>query len=105
MTIGLTLFIVLLCSSFIGYQHEQDVKAANTQAELALVALRDYKIDALLNRDPNQRRILKEKAEAAYTLAPTARSSAVYALATVWEQGWQDSGKLWRPDDFSAAQL
>ena len=67
-------------------------------------ALRRYKTDARINGDKEMRQGIKTRADEAYALADTPRSSAVRALATVWGQGWQDRGKIWNPADFETAE-
>lgn len=95
---------LLLCAGLIGYQKQQDLAEANAQAEQTMDALRRYKTDARINGDKEMRQSIKTKADEAYALADTPRSSGVRALATVWGQGWQDRGKIWNSADFDTAE-
>jgi serine/threonine protein kinase len=104
MTVVGGLALVLLCAGLIGYQQQQDVAAANEQAEQTLDVLRRYKTDARINGDKEMRQAIKNKADDAYALARTPRTSGVRALATVWGQGWQDRGKNWNVADFETAE-
>ena len=71
------------------------VAEANEAAADTLAALKAHKTRAELNRDRTQRDTLRGMADAAFATRATPRTAAVRALATVWSQGWQDSGREW----------
>ncbi len=77
------------------------VAEANAAADDALAALKANKTRPELNRDKTQRDVLRGMAEDAYEVRGTPRSAAVRALATVWSQGWQDSGQTWSEARFA----
>ncbi len=93
--VGLFLVPLMLCVGGGLWLDQRYVDEANTAAEAALSGLRAYKTRPELNRDTRQRKALRDNAQAAWEIRTTARAGAVYALALVWEQGWQDSGRTW----------
>jgi len=99
---GLLLAGVLFCAGVGTWANSRVVADANRAAEDALQALKAYKTRAELNRDTGQRGALRELAQAAWEERHTARTTAVYALALVWEQGWQDAGRAWDEPTWTA---
>lgn len=100
---GLALGLVGLCCGPVFWWDRSNAAEANRLAEEAMAALKAHKVNAELNTAEQRQAVLK-LAEKAYATRHTPRSSAVRALALVWAQGWQDSGRKWDPDGFGDAE-
>lgn len=99
--LGISLFF---CAGGGYWYYTTEVESANLEAEATLSAIKIYKTNPDVNRDSSQRKLLRERAEKAYGMAHTPRTSAVRALALVWSQGWQDTSKSWNAADFENGQ-
>lgn len=101
-TLGLVVAPFALCAGVGIYIDRGNVSDANAAAEEAMSALKANKTRADLNRDKGQRAVLLGLAEDAWSIRKTPDSAAVRALATVWSQGWQDSGRAWDEAAYTA---
>lgn len=83
------------CAGLIGWWDGRQVDLADGAADEAFMALKSYKTRPDVNRDTSQRSSIRAQADAAWNTKDTPHATAVRALALVWEQGWQDSGRQW----------
>lgn len=94
---------IALCVGPIAYWDHGRVAEANRLADEALAAWKEHKIRVELN-GRSRRADLLAMAEAAYEVRETPHASSVRALATVWAQGWQDSGRDWSDVKWTEAE-
>lgn len=95
---------LILCLGSVGWWMHQQQLNADSAADVALSAMKAYKTDSDLNSDSGQRKYIRDLAETAWEIQHTTHSGAVRALAVVWSQGWQDSGRSWNAGRFEEGQ-
>ncbi len=91
------------CAGLVGWWDMRQVGLANDGADEAFAALKSYKTRPEVNRDTSQRSVIRAQADAAWETRATPHSTAVRALALVWEQGWQDANRKWDADRYETA--
>jgi hypothetical protein len=95
---------ILSCAGLWFAWDRVQIARADEAAQETMVALEAYKTRPEINRQKGQREYLERLADDAWEIRHTPTSSAVRALATVWAQGWQDSGRTWSADRYQAGE-
>jgi hypothetical protein len=99
--IGLVVAPFALCSGAWFWYERTQVEEANRLADELLTDMKANKTRIELNRDPTQRAELQRRADEGWETSNTPRAGAARALATIWGQGWQDSGRSWSDEKYT----